>query len=361
MRTNINPAHIRAQADELLAAKAPLWGRLPRRVLRGEQAVHPIRAHGHVRGSRSPADLEHAAATRAQLAAGLRAVRGRVLDGHAISREPLDEIVDTLIDLATRHADSLPAMAFADNAAQADPATEHAVATAALAVAAAVELGWSRCDVRDAALVALLANFGMATLPFDPYATPRPLTEIEQARVRPHGDLSAALASRIEAIPDRVLLAITQHHERPDGRGTPRALKPPVIHDLALLVGACDVLAAIAAPRAHRPAMLPHAALMQTAQLSREGAVDEEMCSALIRACGKFPPGSHVRLSTGDIGVVVSRPAKADAHRPVVRIMPFWGAASFAAIGKPVTVDLADEALTSVSVVAAIEVAEAAE
>jgi HD-GYP domain-containing protein (c-di-GMP phosphodiesterase class II) len=350
-----SPARLLAEADQLISERAALWSHIRRRVPAGEDAVHPLRTRGHIRGGSSPTDLDHAAATRAELAASLRAIRDRLIDGRKLSREPLDEIIDALLDLATRHADSLPALAFARGTD--DAGCEHAIATAALTVAAAIELVWSRSDIREAAMVALLVDLSLGTFPFDPNQLARPLTEIEQSRMLSHGDLSALLASRIDAVPQRVLLAISQHHERPDGRGTPRGVKSPALHDFALLVGPCDTLAALAAPRAHRPALPPHAALMRTAELAREGVLDESMTNALIRACGVFPPGSHVRLSTGDIAIVLARPARSDSRRPVVRIMPDWGAASFAALGRPVTIDLADDHLANVSVVAEVDAA----
>lgn len=359
MATRIDPAHssltrLLAESDALIAARSPLWRRLPLRVAAGQAAVHPIRPRPAVRGGIRPTDLEHAAATRLDLAGGLRPFRDRLASGRIATRNTLDEIIDALLDLAARHTDSLPLIAFARTESRVHPSLEHAIAVAALAIATAVELGWSRCDVREAALVALLADIGLSALPFDPFTLARPLTDSEQARMRRHGDLSALLASRIEAIPERVLLAITQHHERPDGRGTPRGIRAAAIHDLALLIGAADTLAALASPRAHRPALLPHAALQRTGHLAREGSLDDSAANALIRACGIFPPGSHVRLSTGDIGIVIARPATADPRRPVVRVMPDWGAASFAALGRPVTVDLGESELSGVSVVAEV-------
>lgn len=357
-------ARLLAESDAFIAARSVLWARLPRRIATGTAAVNPIRPHASVRGGVRPTDIDHAAATRIQLADGLRAVWDRLAGGRAATRAPLDEVADSLLDLAARHTDSLPLIAFARAESRAHPAIEHAIAAAALATAAAVELGWSRGDIRDAALTVLLADVGLAALTFDPFTLARPLSELEQSRMRSHGDLSALLASRIEAIPERVLLAISQHHERTDGRGTPRGIKSPAIHDLALLIGAADTLAALAAPRAHRPALLPHAALMQTAQLAREGSLDEPVTNALIRACGIFPPGSHIRLSTGDIGVVIARPRRreprsadprtSDPSRPVVRVMPDLGAASFAALGRPVTIDLGDDDLAAVSIVAEV-------
>lgn len=350
-----SPAGLRIEADRFIAARAERWRHVPRRIPGGEHGVNPIRCCEGIPGVTSPADLGRAGAMREELADALRAVRSRLLDGRELPRGPLDEIVDVLIDLAARHADSLPALAFADAAPARDAACSQAVATAALSVAGAVALGWSRADVRDAAMVALLADFGLAALTFDPFALARSLTEVERSQLAPHGDVSALLASRIDGLADRVLLAVSQHHERPDGRGTPRGVKGGAIHDIALLVAAAGTLAAIASPRAHRPALRPHAALMHTAQAAREGALDEGMTGALIRACGTYPPGSHIRLSTGDIAVVVARPARSDLARPVVRVMPFWGAANFAAIGKPVTVNLADEGLGDVRIVEEVE------
>jgi HD-GYP domain-containing protein (c-di-GMP phosphodiesterase class II) len=87
---------------------------------------------------------------------------------------------------------------------------------------------------------------------------------------------------------------------------------------LAKLVGACDTFAAMAAPRPHRAALLPFAALEETMLQASRGMLERPYTRALATVCGLFPVSSWVRLSDETIGRVVGS-HESMIDRPLVR------------------------------------------
>src|SRR6185295_11303108 len=82
------------------------------------------------------------------------------------------------------------------------------------------------------------------------------------------------------------------------------------------LVQVCDVFEALTAIRPYKPALTPARAL--EIMLADRGAFDPWAFSALVATVGLYPPGSRVRLDTGEQATVV----RAGAHvaRPVVEL-----------------------------------------
>ena len=97
------------------------------------------------------------------------------------------------------------------------------------------------------------------------------------------------------------LRAVEQHHERPDGNGYP--LGRSDIDEKARLLRLADSYCAKLSPRATRPALTPDRAGREL--FLREAT--NPMAHALIKELGIYPPGSYVRLASGETGVVLRR------------------------------------------------------
>ncbi|HEY1092328.1 MAG TPA: HD domain-containing phosphohydrolase, partial [Burkholderiaceae bacterium] len=107
-----------------------------------------------------------------------------------------------------------------------------------------------------------------------------------------------------------LLEAVRTHHELPDGSGYPRGTTE--ITELAEMLRFADVYTARLSSRAHRPAMSAQQAGAELHQI----AASSPLAGALIKAFGIFPPGSMVKMASGEFGVVVRNGEK--AHRPMV-------------------------------------------
>jgi hypothetical protein len=120
---------------------------------------------------------------------------------------------------------------------------------------------------------------------------------------RDHPDRSADIVRRLR--PPRAGLAdiVRQHHEREHGQGFPRGLPGSLVHTDARILGLIDHYASLTAPPPPRPALGPHQAVRAVV-----AATGELFAPSLVRAflseVSIFPPGTTVRLSSGELGRV---------------------------------------------------------
>lgn len=132
------------------------------------------------------------------------------------------------------------------------------------------------------------------------------LTGEQQAQLHAHPQLGVDLLRRA-GVDDEVWLdSVLSHHERVDGSGYPRGLREPDISQAARVLAIADIYSAMIRPRAYRGAIQAREA-MREIFLERGRQVDPELAAGLIKAVGIYPPGSFVRLSCGEVAVVVGR------------------------------------------------------
>lgn len=344
-------ARVRRDAEAVIAARSARWARLSLRVVPGVDPV-PFAKHPELDLVDASELAEEITRVRAGGRELVRRTLARLIDGQETGPELLLEALDEAIDLASAWP-ARYAMLALGLPRRVDSIPDHGYATGVLAVGAAVRLGWSPADTRAVGLTAMLADVGLALIPQPLRSVGRPLTEVEMNSVRRHAWYSAALLERARGLPEPVQLAVSQHHEREDGSGYPARLKSPRIHDYARLVAVADALAALTSPRAHRPALAPHDAIARVVRDASAGVYDRAIVRAVVDACGLFPVGSYVRLSTGALAVVVAPAQPGRLDRPTVRVVrstwdrPAHGASRW--LDRPIDLRAAD-----VSVVGAV-------
>ena len=124
--------------------------------------------------------------------------------------------------------------------------------------------------------------------------------------------------------------AVLHHHERLDGSGYPHGLMGRDIGDGARLLAVVDIFSAMVRPRAYREAVIARNAL-RNLFMERGTAVDTELPGLLVKEIGVFPPGTVVRLASGEVGVVTHRGGNAACPR-VARLVNANG--TFAAVAR---------------------------
>jgi hypothetical protein len=265
-------AALRRSADEVIAFRTPRWNRLGLRVAPSATArLERAPSEGFGGGAGEQDRIERVGLVRRMLT--------RLAEGEHVGTGASIALVDELIDEAARRPGALvrAALEGKGGVGGADDPAGHAYAVAAVGVAGAAMLGWSWEDCRAAGLAGMLADSGVALLPWDIRSEPRSLTEVETNAMRRHPAYSAALlelvrgSSDAEAMPESVQLAVYQHHEREDGSGYPNRLRGEQIHDVARVVGVADVLVGLVSARAHRPAMDVPSALEEVARQANAG------------------------------------------------------------------------------------------
>jgi hypothetical protein len=319
-------ADLRRAASALVQVARVRWEKVPRSVTVGHDPVIVDRA-GHGPGV-VPSEIERGLrARRARGVAAVRAAMTRLLDGEHIGLELLTEVADDLIDAISRHPTlfAIPAVGLPRPV---DSLPDHAFTTGALAIGIAAQLGWPRAEVRAVGIAGFLCDAGVGLVPHPVRQAGRPLTEIEINAIRRHTEYAVALLRNIRAVPESVVLSVYQHHERCDGSGYPTGIKAEQMHDFARVLGVAEAFAGMTAPRAHRPALTPHAAMSELAHLAAAGAFDASAVRALLDVLGLYPAGSFVKLSSGHVAVVGASARPGEADRPTVHVVQPEGSAN---------------------------------
>jgi len=182
-------------------------------------------------------------------------------------------------------------------------ALTHAMHCAVVVLLTGRHLGWPEARVASLACAALTMNLAMLELQATMAEQDTPPTKKQLEQIRAHPAASVALLRAAGITDADWLSAVTEHHEQPGGGGYPNALTE--VGELAQVLRAADVYLAKISARAKRP---PMATQMATRQLFQQRPGDP-LAMAMIKTLGVHPPGSLVQLQSGEIGVVVRRPA----------------------------------------------------
>lgn len=190
-------------------------------------------------------------------------------------------------------------------AGQAHYGVSHSMNCAIACLATTSMLGWSADDRQRAMRAALTMNLSMVELQGRLAHQVSPLTAKQRQLVQEHPLRSAELLEQAGVTDAEWLDAVREHHETPDGKGYPAGLMET--GELGQLLRFADVYTALMSRRATRPAMSAREAGREIYEM----AAGSTLCQAVIKAFGVFPPGSYVRLASGELGVVTRNGDKA--------------------------------------------------
>lgn len=187
--------------------------------------------------------------------------------------------------------------------------TTHALLAAGLCALVAPSAGLSDADLTSLRRAALTMNIAMTRAHDDMARQAGPLSEPQRRTVREHPQRSADLLRQLGVADARWLQLVQEHHERPDGQGYP--LGQPVNSEAHRLLQMADMYVACISPRKSRGGLLSQ-------QVARElylgpDQQPDPLGALFIKNIGFYPPGSHVRLASGEVAVVARRGARANA------------------------------------------------
>jgi hypothetical protein len=199
-----------------------------------------------------------------------------------------------------------------------------------------------RARAQEVLVAALLHDVGMLRVDATILAHAGPLDLERRRLIEGHAASGAErILQRLPAL-SPVAEVAAAHHERSDGTGYPNRRTGDQISPLARLIAAGDVYAAMCAPRPHRPALDPRAALTDVLLLAEGGRLDRYAAEKLL-TLGLHPIGTIVELTDGSTAVVLSprdpREAIHAAARPLVGLL---ADADGRALPTPRFIDLAD-------------------
>lgn len=254
---------------------------------------------------------------RSKVTSQVRSVFEKAARGEGLDLTGVLASIDSLIDevISNRHVlYSLSEIRSVDSYTFA-----HSVNVCVLSCLLGLHFGFSRDDLRELAIGALLHDIGKVKIAPELLGKAGRLAIHEMEEMKRHPRLGFEMLRECEGLSLRIAHVAYQHHERLDGRGYPRGLKGDAIHPFARIAMVVDTFDAMTSERVYRRAVPQHLSLSLIGRMAgRQFPLD--VVRALQQRVAKYPVGSRVRLSTGEKGVVIDvdrlRP-----DRPRVRLL----------------------------------------
>jgi HD-GYP domain-containing protein (c-di-GMP phosphodiesterase class II) len=198
-------------------------------------------------------------------------------------------------------------------------AAEHAVAVAVLSAFVGGRLGYNLMHLRDLVVGGILHNIGEAFLPNDIVNKKTKYTSVDSMKMQQHGVLGFRYLTRFSEVKATSRAVSIQHHERVSGKGYPKGLTGPQIHQYSGVVGACDIFDAMISDRPYRPRQ-PAIVALGVLMSSKEALFAPDLRDIFSQLFCPFPIGTWVTLSDGRHGIVKSVP-KESLTRPDVKVV----------------------------------------
>jgi len=195
----------------------------------------------------------------------------------------------------------------------------HSVNVSVLCIALGQALGLDAETIRELGLGALLHDIGKVHWPETLYQKPRGLSDEEWALVQRHPLDGAGIVEKMGPTSPTAMEVILEHHLRYDRKGYPIVDSDKEPGFFGMIAQLADAYDAITTSRIYQNAFEPCKAMARLQSLA--GTVfDPKLLEAFVRMVGIYPVGSLVRLSTGEMALVV-KANPTDSSRPFVRLL----------------------------------------
>ncbi len=186
----------------------------------------------------------------------------------------------------------------------------HSVAVCALMINFARHMELEPQEVEDLGVAGLLHDVGKVAVSDAILNKPGALSKGEMRSVRSHPVAGHRLLASSPGAPELALDLCLRHHEKIDGSGYPGGLRGDELSLAARMGAICDVYDAVTSNRPYKEAWTPCEAL--TAMQKWAGHFDPALLDRFGDSLGIHPVGTLVRLSTGELGIVVGSAGEAD-------------------------------------------------
>jgi putative nucleotidyltransferase with HDIG domain len=188
-----------------------------------------------------------------------------------------------------------------------------------LAMAQARAIGIDGKLLREFGMSALMHDIGKVRTPKEILNKPGKLTDQEFVIMRRHVVDGAEILRRTPEMPILAPVVAFEHHLRLDGSGYPFTVKRGSLNLGSMLCAIADVYDAMRSQRTYQQAY-PTERILAVLKTNEGAQMDQNLVRRFVQLLGIYPPGNLVKLSTGEVAVVL-RVHAPDPHRPRVRVL----------------------------------------
>jgi HD-GYP domain-containing protein (c-di-GMP phosphodiesterase class II) len=201
----------------------------------------------------------------------------------------------------------------------------HSMNVCIISVALGRKLGFSKVQLCDLGMTALLHDVGKARVPPEILNKAGKLDEQEWKAIQAHpwyGAVTLFGMRAYEEIPYRSILVAHEHHMKIDLTGYPKIVRPRTLGLFSRIVAVADAFDAATTRRVYQTIPVePDEVLREMWENPKRGQ-DKVLVKALINLVGVYPIGTCVILDTFEVAVVAgASPDRQQLNRPVVRLV----------------------------------------
>ena len=223
--------------------------------------------------------------------------------GNSVDTDQARSLVTQLADEVIRNPDALVWLTYLKS--RDEYTATHCMNVCILALTFGRCLGLEEVALHQLGLGALLHDLGKMQISDEVLNKPGRLTEAEFDLIKKHPGLGFAMLRDDKNIDKASLHIVLHHHERLDGCGYPRGLGEDKIPLLTRISSIVDVYDAITSDRCYHDGIAPAQALENLFKWA-PGNFDVSLLEGFIKCIGIYPIGSVVRLSSGEVGIIVA-------------------------------------------------------
>lgn len=201
----------------------------------------------------------------------------------------------------------------------------HSVNVCTFSVSIGKRLGFSKLQLYDLGMAALLHDIGKSRVPLDILNKVEPLDDDEWRQMKAHpwyGVLALFNLRGYGAIPYRSVIVAFEHHMRVDLKGYPKIKRPRQLSLFSKIIAVADGFDAATSRRSYQTAPLQPDQVLYEMWRNPGRGMDTVLVKGMINLLGVYPVGTCVKLTTGETGVVHgANPNPRRIDRPLVRVV----------------------------------------
>jgi HD-GYP domain-containing protein (c-di-GMP phosphodiesterase class II) len=237
--------------------------------------------------------------------------------GQAVNIRRLNTVVQNLVDSIIEDRDSfigLTSLKMYDEYTFA-----HCVNTSILAISLAALMSFEKPKMAALGVSAMLHDIGKVRVPPEIINKPGDLTDEEWEAVERHPIDGALIVSDIQGITKIAMVTAFEHHHHGGVNGYPRIDGQVQQHLFSQIVSIIDVYEVLTASRIYYNAPMPPDQVINFLAKKRGNNFNAVLVKAFINMIGIFPIGTVLKLTSGEVGLVVRQTS--DLMRPRVLLL----------------------------------------
>jgi HD-GYP domain-containing protein (c-di-GMP phosphodiesterase class II) len=248
----------------------------------------------------------------AAVEAGVSHIQTLAVTGGTLCWDDLGAVLERVVDHLAGCNDLFWVAATRGADAEADYLASHHARVAIMATRIGANLGFDRAEQVALGMAGCLFDLGLAGVPESLLRTAEGLPPSGHALYREHPRRAVEIIQRWQAPYPSIEQAVLHHHERERGQGYPEGLGGQAIHPHGKILGLLDQYTRLTVPPSWQPPRTPYEVMRELVRARRD-AFPGPLIKALLAELSVFPPGTQVRLSTGETALV----REANRHQPL--------------------------------------------